>query len=70
VEQGTIIQRRWQLQGQGIDQSWLAWHRLYSVDELHAMLRQAGFSDSRAYGALDGRPFTPSGDGAVLIAER
>lgn len=70
LENGAIIQRRWQLQGPGIDRSWLAWHRLYSVDELHAMLRNAGFARTRVYGALDGRPFTPAGDGAVLIAER
>jgi SAM-dependent methyltransferase len=70
MEHGAIIQRRWQLQGPGVDRSWLAWHRLYSVDELHTMLRRAGFSHSHLYGALDGRAFTPAGDGAVLIAER
>ena len=69
LEQGTIIQRRWQLQGPGVDRSWLAWHRLYSVAELEAMLRSAGFRGTRVYGALDGRPFSPACDGAVLIAE-
>lgn len=70
LEHGAIIQRRWQLQGPGIERSWLAWHRLYSVDELQTMLKQAGFSRTHVYGALDGRPFSPTGDGAVLIAER
>ena len=73
VEDGAIIQRRWQLQGAGFERSWLAWHRLYSVDELQTMLRQAGFARARVYGALDGRPFSAlrvSGEAAVLIAER
>jgi SAM-dependent methyltransferase len=70
LEDSAIIQRRWQLQGPGIDRSWLAWHRLYSVDELCTMLREAGFPRTSVYGALDGRPFSPAGEGAILIAER
>jgi len=70
VENGAIIQRRWQLQGPDIDRSWLAWHRLYTVDQLCAMLHDAGFRQTTAYGALDGRPFSPAGDGAVVVAAR
>jgi SAM-dependent methyltransferase len=70
LEGGTIIQRRWQLQGPELDRSWIAWHRLYSVDELCSLLRQAGFARTTVYGALDGRPFSPSGEGATVVAER
>ena len=70
LEGGAIIERRWQLQGPDIDRSWLAWHRLYSVDELCSMLRQAGFCRTTVYGALDGRPFSSSGEGATVLAER
>lgn len=70
LDGGAIIQRRWQLQGPDIDRSWLAWHRLYSIDELCSMLRQAGFQQTAVYGALDGRDFSPSGDGATIVAQR
>jgi SAM-dependent methyltransferase len=69
LEDGAIIQRRWQLQAPGIDRSWVAWHRLYSVDELCTLLRQSGFSRTDVYGALDGRPFSRAGEGAVVLAE-
>lgn len=70
LEEGAIIQRRWQLRGPDIDRSWLAWHRLYSVDQLSSMLREAGFQHTAVYGALDGREFSPDGDGAVIVATR
>lgn len=70
IEDGAIIQRRWQLQGEGIEHEWLAWHRLYSVDELCALLRVCGFERASAYGALDGRAFSASAEGAVIVAER
>jgi len=70
LDDGAIIQRRWQLQGPGIERSWLAWHRLYSVDELCTLLRQSGFSRTSVHGALDGRAFSSAGEGAVVLAER
>jgi len=70
LQDGSIIQRRWHVQGPGIDHSWLAWHRLYSTDELCSLTRQAGFARTSVYGALDGRAFSPSGEGAVIVATR
>ena len=70
LQDGAIIQREWQLEAAGTVRSWLAWHRLYSVEELCELLRQAGFHRANVYGALDARPFSASGEGAVVIAQR
>jgi SAM-dependent methyltransferase len=66
----SVIQRRWELQRPGGSRSWLASHRLYSVTELAALLEQCGFTRVDVHGALDGRPFSEGGDGAVFVARR
>jgi SAM-dependent methyltransferase len=70
IEGGAIIQRRWELQAPGVERSWVAWHRLYSVEQLRSLLQQAGFTRSAVYGALDGSPFSAANEAAVLVAER
>jgi len=70
LEDGRIIQRRWQLQGPGVDRSWTAWHRLYTTGELAELLRNAGFIHVEVYGGFDRRPFSKEGGGAVLVASR
>jgi ubiquinone/menaquinone biosynthesis C-methylase UbiE len=42
--------------------------RTYSATELLAMVERAGFSDAKAYGDLDGGPFSPSS--RLVIAAR
>jgi SAM-dependent methyltransferase len=70
VEDGAVIQRSWQLRGPGVERSWLAWHRLYSIDQLRSLLQEARFTQIAVYGALDARPFSAAGQGAVLVAQR
>ena len=43
--------------------------RVYAVTELLGMIEQAGFSETRAYGDLDGSPFD-TGTRLVLVATR
>jgi SAM-dependent methyltransferase len=70
VQGGAVIQRSWQLHWPGGDRSWMAWHRLYSIDALTELLTQSGFADVAVYGGFDGRAFSPVNDGAVLVGRR
>jgi SAM-dependent methyltransferase len=70
VQDGAVIQRSWQLRWPGGERSWMAWHRLYSITSLRELLEQCGFADVAVYGGLDGRAFSPTSDGAVLVARR
>jgi hypothetical protein len=61
-----VIERRWELHGPVV-QSWTAWHRLYDVSGLRALLEQAGFGDVASYGGLDGRELARAKDCAVIV---
>jgi SAM-dependent methyltransferase len=44
--------------------------RMYTVDELAALLERAGFADVRFHGALDGRPHDTTSPRMIAVARR
>ena len=44
--------------------------RLYSAEEMVAMLEDAGFVAIRTYGSLKGEPFTPESERLVIVAKK
>ena len=44
--------------------------RMYSRDEMVAMLGRAGFESVRSYGSLGGEPFAPESRRLILVAEK
>jgi len=64
----SVIERRWTVEGPGLQRSWTAWHRLYDIPGLRALAEAAGFPRVRSYGGLDGRDLTAAEDCAVLVA--
>ena len=44
--------------------------RLYSAEEMRAMLQDAGFANIRAYGSLEGTNFSPASPRLVMVAEK
>jgi SAM-dependent methyltransferase len=70
VQDGAVIQRSWQLRWPGGERSWIAWHRLYAIETLIALVERAGFTEVVVYGGLDGRELEPDNHGVVVLARR
>ena len=64
----SVIERRWTLQAPDLQRTWTAWHRLYDMARLRALVESAGFRDVRSHGGLDGRELEAAEDCAVLLA--
>jgi predicted RNA binding protein YcfA (HicA-like mRNA interferase family) len=56
--------------GDGVAQEFLESVRLYSAEEMVAMLEDAGFVAIRTYGSLKGEPFTPESERLVIVAQK
>ena len=56
--------------GHGVAQEFLESVRLYSAEEMVAMLEDAGFVAIRTYGSLKGEPFTPESERLVIVAQK
>lgn len=70
LHDGCLLERRFILEHGRKRREFVARHRLYSIRELSALLRQAGFCRIAAYGGFDGRALTSEATYAVLIAQR
>ena len=45
-------------------------HRLYSAGELKRILEDGGFTDVRAYGGFDGRPYDPEAERLIVVGTK
>jgi SAM-dependent methyltransferase len=64
----SVIERRWTVQTADLQRTWTAWHRLYDMARLRALVESAEFRDLRSFGGLDGRELEAAEDCAVLLA--
>jgi len=45
-------------------------HRIYTASELMRLLREAGFSEARAYGSLEGTPYNQDAQRLIVVARK
>jgi SAM-dependent methyltransferase len=68
AEDWSSVWATWRLIQDGEVRSFRFFHRLYAGTELRALLLEAGFSEVKLYGALDGRPFDLKARRLVALA--
>ena len=66
----TWVEVAWTFVEDGTARTFDLSHRVYGVVDLTAELRSVGFSEVRAFGGFDGRPYDTQADRLVLVARR
>ncbi len=64
------VSNRWIVVKDGERKEYAVSHWIYSAAELTGMLRQAGFSQARAYGSLEGVPYNQDAARLVVVGVR
>jgi SAM-dependent methyltransferase len=70
VEDRSRVHNEWTVVGGGRARTFEFLLRIYSGQELTAVLGAAGFTAVRLYGALDGRPYDLEAERLVAVAQR
>jgi SAM-dependent methyltransferase len=70
LDDWTCIANRWTLIKDGQQHEWTFSHRLYSAAELRGLLEDCRFSQTRAYGGLDGCPYDEKAERLVVVARK
>lgn len=68
VDDWTRVRNEWTVVQEGHARTWQFHLRIYSGQELRALLTTAGFTGVRLHGALDGRPYDLEAERLVAVA--